>query len=229
MMLKRSDPPHRTAGFTLIELLVVVGLIAIMAAVSLPAIGRFIRNYRIRGAVAQVAGELQRARATAIKKNVNLGVVLLVTRARRGANGEPAAYRVVVEDDALDTPRYQLPLVPYDDAFLDSAANADAVSREFTLPQGVEFATVPADCPASNQAPVNAAFNPNNYAVRFTNLGATCAPATSTPACPLVNPARDNTLMTGVAAGMVLCVREVNTGLSRTLVVLPSGQVVTAQ
>lgn len=229
MTLKRSAPHRRTAGFTLVELLVVVGLIAIMTAVSLPAIGRFIRNYRIRGAVAQVASELQRARATAIKKNVNLGVVLLVTRAQRGPAGEPAAYRVVVEDDALDTARYQLPLVAYDDAFLDSPANADAISPERFLPQGVEFATTQADCPASAQAPVGAAFNPNNYAVRFTRLGATCAPSSTAPACPLVNPARTNTLMTGVAIGMVLCVREVNTGLSRTLVLLPSGQVVTAQ
>ncbi len=229
MTLKHAQPSCRTAGFTLVELLVVVGLIAIMTAVSLPAIGRFIRNYRIRGAVAQVASELQRARATAIKKNVNLGVVVLVTRAQRGPNGEPAAYRVVVEDDALDLPRFQVPLPPYDDAFLDDPANADSISPERTLPQGVEFATVPADCPASNQAPVNAAFNPNNYAVRFTNLGATCTPMTTTPACPLVNPARPSTLMTGVAAGMVLCVREVSSGLSRTLVLMPSGQVVTAQ
>ena len=63
---------HRSsgAGFTLIELLVVMGVIAVAAAVSLPAIARYIRNYQVRAATQQVAGELQAARNQAIVKNV---------------------------------------------------------------------------------------------------------------------------------------------------------------
>ena len=48
-----------TAGFSMIELLVVVALIAIMAAFALPGIAGYIRNYRIRGAVNEVASALE--------------------------------------------------------------------------------------------------------------------------------------------------------------------------
>ena len=65
-------------GFTLMELMVVVGIIGVIAAVALPAIGLYIRNYKIRGAADQVAGEIQTAKLTAIKKNVNFGVVFVV-------------------------------------------------------------------------------------------------------------------------------------------------------
>lgn len=206
----------------MIELVVVVGLIAILLAVSAPAISRYIRNYRIRGAVQQVASELQRARATAVKQNVNLGAVLVVTRATIGPNQEPASYRFVVEDPG---PR------PFDidDTFLNDPTNRDRVFAEQTLPQGVEFAADAADCPAAAQPPVNGLFAADNFAVRFSRLGAVCVPALGNPACPPVNPARPNVMMTTNPAGVVLCLREVRTGLSRTLVLLPSGQVVTAQ
>src|SRR4051812_41937734 len=88
----RSSP---SAGFTLIELLVVMGIIGLAAALSLPAIGRFIRNYRIRGATQQVAGEVQAARNRAIGKNVNLGVVFLTL--------SPTTYQWAVEDDQTGT------------------------------------------------------------------------------------------------------------------------------
>jgi len=69
----------------------VVGIIGIMVAVGIPAIATYIKNYRIRGAAAQVAGEFQTARARAIKRNASLGVVLLVV--------SPTTYRYVIEDD----------------------------------------------------------------------------------------------------------------------------------
>ena len=66
------------SGFTLVELLVVVGIIAVLGAVSAPAIANWMRNSTIRGAADQVVGELTTARLQAVKKNVNYGVVFVV-------------------------------------------------------------------------------------------------------------------------------------------------------
>src|SRR5688572_8789020 len=87
------SPSHRSAreeGFSLIELLVVVAIIAIMAATALPAIGAYFRNYQIKGAQSQVAGEIQTARSRAIMRNVNTGVSFVIV--------DQNSYRWIIED-----------------------------------------------------------------------------------------------------------------------------------
>jgi prepilin-type N-terminal cleavage/methylation domain-containing protein len=98
LVMTRDRLDNRRAGFSLTELVVVVGLVAIMIAIALPAIGRFIRNYRIRGAMDQVAVEIGRARMTAIGKNANPGVAFVVA--------DNNSYRWIREVPAPGLPDY---------------------------------------------------------------------------------------------------------------------------
>jgi prepilin-type N-terminal cleavage/methylation domain-containing protein len=83
-------PERPQRGFSLVEMLIVVAIVAVMAAVALPNIGQYIRNYKIKGAAQMVAGELQSARSRAIMSNTNLGVSFVVL--------DRDTYRFVQED-----------------------------------------------------------------------------------------------------------------------------------
>jgi prepilin-type N-terminal cleavage/methylation domain-containing protein len=99
-----KEPSTGESGYSMIELLMVVALIAIMAAVSLPNIAGYIRNYRIRGATQQIAGEIQTARNKGITKNTNQGVAFSVLDAN--------TYRYFIIDDTSPVglgPLRQLP------------------------------------------------------------------------------------------------------------------------
>jgi prepilin-type N-terminal cleavage/methylation domain-containing protein len=209
--------PSRSAGFTLIELLVVMGVIAVAAAVSLPAIARYIKNYQIRGATRQVAGEIQAARNRAITKNVSQGVVF-VTR-------DASTYQWAVEDDqtGVGTNRVNTRPTMIDTAFLADPGQASPV---FSLPRGVTFSTT---CP-SPALPTGAW----DRGMRFNRLGAWCDPTGTTGDCPNnVDPSAGATFIYNITAGdtvytsgSVICLTQTSTGLSRTVAVLGGGRVV---
>lgn len=79
-------------GFSMIEVLIVVALIVVMAAVALPNITGFIRQSKVRGAMQQVAGELQTARNKAIVTNTNRGVAFEVMDA------DTYRFRMIADD-----------------------------------------------------------------------------------------------------------------------------------
>ena len=56
----------RHSGFTLVELLVTVSVVALLAGLAVPAMGRFIDNARLRGAAESLAQELRQARNRAL-------------------------------------------------------------------------------------------------------------------------------------------------------------------
>src|SRR5262245_58618324 len=76
--MKRSHPflppvPHRRDGFTLVELLVVVGILLIVAAMTLSVVSVAMNGDRTRGAARQVQSYLEGARGRAIYGGKNKG------------------------------------------------------------------------------------------------------------------------------------------------------------
>jgi type IV fimbrial biogenesis protein FimT len=64
----------RMAGFTLMELLVVIAIVAILAGIGAPSFKNITTSYRIAGEVNGLLGDMQFARAEAIKEGQNITV-----------------------------------------------------------------------------------------------------------------------------------------------------------
>lgn len=217
-----------SAGFTLIELLVVVGIMGVIAAFGIPQIGKFIRNYRIRGATQQVATEINAARNRAISKNVNLGVVF-VTRSA-------TTYQWVVEDDKQSGVGRATTRPTLDTPVLGSAAtgagrSVGQTSPVYALPTQVRFSTT---CPTVPTLPTGGTWKPG---MRFDRLGGWCDPTSTSTTCPALPTTAGSSLVysipasaTGNAAypagSAVICLEETRTNPQRrTVTVLGGGRV----
>jgi len=67
---------NRSKGFSLIEIMVVISIIAIVSAASIPMGLNFVKNYKVTGAVSNVAAQMQMSRGQAVKRNTSRGILL---------------------------------------------------------------------------------------------------------------------------------------------------------
>lgn len=70
MTIKRN----KSRGFSLIELLVVIAIMLAVSAMAMPYFVTYISNYRLRGALSDAAGFLQRMRIEAVRHNAALQI-----------------------------------------------------------------------------------------------------------------------------------------------------------
>jgi len=184
--------------------LVVVGIIGATAAVSLPLIARYIKNFQIRAATQQVAGEIQSARNRAISKNVNLGVVFLTLSS--------TTYQWAVEDGTGTGSGRNQQRPTIDATFLGNTTQASPV---FRLPNNLTFSTT---CPSP-------ALSGGTWrsSMRFNRLGAWCDPVGVADPCPAVGVGGN--FVYNSPTGSTVCVLQANTGLTRRIDVLTGGRV----
>lgn len=216
-----------SAGFSIIELLMVAAIIAIMAAVAIPMISRYFRNYQINAAVREVVGEIQGARNKAVLKNVNFGSVFYITIATaKCAPPEPVrCYRVAMEDDV--NPAFVAPDPPRLPRRLTIAeAEADPshqVSPLRQLPGDVQFGTT---CTSDG------AFAATDVGIRFTRLGTSCDPGiTPGTECqgPVADPSGAPNRVMNSATGSSICLVQPSTGLRRLIRISPGGRVMSRE
>lgn len=74
-MLNTHYKPHQT-GFSLVELMVGVVIMAILGAIALPSFQVWLQNSQIRNAAESISNGLQRARAEAVARNINVEFIL---------------------------------------------------------------------------------------------------------------------------------------------------------
>lgn len=213
-MTRRVDPrPSPQHGFSLVELITVIGIIAIMAAVILPALANYTRMYRIRGAMQQVASDISAARMRAISKNVNLGVLFAVVANDR--------YQIVTEDDLNPGT-----LPDWRTVAGENWATLQGIPQQVgpvqQLPLRIQFDN-PLNCTGAPGPPTTA----DTWGLRLGRLGGSCG--LNVAVCgglPPAAPAFTN-FIDVAAAQSTICLWQPDTNLRRWITISNGGRVTT--
>ena len=189
----------------------VVAIIMIVAAVAMPQIVGYTRMYKIRQAASQISSQLQTARAKAVMKNVNLGVVWV-------ARQNSSAW--VIEDDLQPqtTPNWTRADEPFTDMLKDPVQSSGWVP----LPGEVIF-DAPNNCPGGGAA--------GAWGVRFRSIGTACGVVNGLATCPQPGTATYTNLIslpgtdTTSSAGFSVCLYDKSTSLRRRVTITLSGRI----
>lgn len=79
--MSRFRVPLPREGFTLIELVVVVGILGLMAAVSVPWLVKYARRNQLRSAAAEIQSSLLATRLRAVRRNLPATLVIVASGA----------------------------------------------------------------------------------------------------------------------------------------------------
>jgi prepilin-type N-terminal cleavage/methylation domain-containing protein len=79
----QSGEHRMRSGFSLVEVLIVVFIVLILAALAIPNMSTVIANIKLRGTATDLAGFVQQARITAVRKNATYTILFNLT----GGNG----------------------------------------------------------------------------------------------------------------------------------------------
>jgi type IV fimbrial biogenesis protein FimT len=90
--------PAHVHGFSLVELMVVIGMVAILAALAVPAMNELVRTSRVRGASMELQSAFVRARSEAIMRNTDVELVPRDADWRNGWTLQVAGGGPVIEE-----------------------------------------------------------------------------------------------------------------------------------
>ena len=78
------------------ELLIVIAILAVMAGMSISALGDYIPDYRLNAAVRDLVADLHKAKAEAIKRNETITIVF--NAEEDSSSGGAGSYLVFIDD-----------------------------------------------------------------------------------------------------------------------------------